>query len=403
MVSFNRSWRKRIPTDRGMVMEDKMRPYLNGMGYVYYYSKNELSPDRVAAMLQKLNVKSVRIWSNMSWLLKDPVTVNRAVADDYHRMYAILKSAGVEQFVGVSHYWFYPEQMNMPVGECSGVPARDVTPGSDYQCFLKLYEQSWKTMAAEFPEVTDWETGNEFNHKVFLGPVKPVDETGRDWFTIEERADICTDMMFYAARGVRAGNPAAGVIMPGMAPVGERGDGVFATSIAAEYDGMIQTLSRIYENIRSGAFGSTNPRDFFDQLAWHPYFAEQDETGVWHWRVPNQKWVDINKAVYDVAVQAGDDGVGCCLTEWGFNDWGDAKCDEELIPHISEGMRLIKEQLPFVTTVHAYRFFDSMGYVTADKDNYSFFTMQDGRLVAKKRTLALQEAYGGSGVLSESN
>lgn len=384
-------------------MNCKARPYLNGMGYVYYYSKDELSPERVAVMLQRLNVKSVRIWSQMSWLMKDPYTINREVADDYHRMYAILKSAGVEQFVGVSHYWFYPEGMDMPEGESSGVPERNVAPGSYYQRFMELYEASWRTLAAEFPEVTDWETGNEFNHKVFLHPLKPLDETGRDWYTIEERADICTDMMFYAARGIRSVRPDAGIIMPGMAPVGERGDGVFATSIAAEYDGMTQTLTRIYDNIRSGAFGSTNPRDFFDQLAWHPYFAEQDEQGAWHWRVPNEKWVAINKTVYDVAVRAGDDSVGCCFTEWGFNDWGTEETDEELVTNIREGMRLIKEQLPFVTAVHAYRFFDSMGYVTPDKDNYAFFTMRDGLLKAKKRTLALQEAYGGCGNLNETN
>lgn len=377
------------------------RPYLNGMGYVYYYSKDELSPHIVAEKLRRLNVKSVRVWSQMSWLMKDAYTINREIADDYHKMYSILKAAGVQQLVGVSHYWFYPEEMGIPQGESSGVPARDTAPGSDYQRFLELYEVSWRTLAAEFPEVTDWETGNEFNHKAFLHPLKPMDETGRDWFTIAERADICTDLMFHAARGIRSVRPEAGIIMPGMAPVGERGDGVFATSIAAEYDGMTQTLTRIYDNIRSGAFGSTDPRAFFDQLAWHPYFAEQDETGAWHWRVPNEKWVAVNREVYDVAVRAGDSGVGCCFTEWGFNDWGSEELDEELTTNIREGMRLIKEQLPFVTTVHAYRFFDSMGYVTEEKDNYSFFTMRNGLLKAKKRTLALQEAYGGSGDLNE--
>ncbi len=377
---------------------DPKRPYLGGMGYVFYYSMDELDVRRVADMLRKLNVKSVRVWSQMSWLLEDAHTVSRDVANRYHEMYAILKDAGVEQFVGMSHYWFYPECLNIPKGERSGVPAR----GSlGYDEFLQMYEQSWKTMAGEFPEVTDWETGNEFNHKSFLVPLFPVDDTGRDWFTIHERADICTDMMFYAARGIRSVRPNAGIIMPGMAPVGERGEGVFATSIAAEYDGMVQTLERIYENIRSGAFGSAEPRDFFDQLAWHPYFAEQDEQGTWHWRVPNEKWVQINKDVYAVAVRAGDDGVGVCLTEWGYNDGGSPEEDEKLIPHIREGLRLIREELPFVTTVHAYRFFDSMGYVTPEKDNYAFFTMKDGRLTAKKRTLALQEAYGGSGDISE--
>ncbi len=381
-------------------MKEDMRPWLNGMGYVYYYSKDFLEPGRVARMLQRLNVKSVRVWTQASWLLTDARTVKETVAADYHKMYAALKDAGVEQLVGMSHYWFYPDQLKEK-GECSGVPWRDMTPGSGYRQFLEMYETSWQSLAREFPEVTHWETGNEFNHKEFLKPLIPQPETGRDWFTIEERADICTDMMFYAARGIRSVHPEAGIIMPGMAPVGERGEGVFATSIAAEYDGMIKTLRRIYSNIRSGNFGSDNPRDFFDQLAWHPYFAEQDEYGVWHWRVPNEKWVQVNKEVYQVAADNGDDGVGCCFTEWGFNDWGSWEADRELAENIREGLRLIKEQLPFVTTVHAYRFYDSMGYVTEEKDNYAFFTMKNGRLTAKDRTAALQQAYGGSGCLNE--
>lgn len=384
-------------------MDSSQRPNLNGMGYVYYYSKDELSPRRVAAMLRRLNVKSVRVWSHIRWLLTDPVTVNRPLAEAYHEMYALLKAAGVTQIVGMSHYWFFPEGMHMPAGECSCVPLRDTAPGSDYQRFLELYEASWRTLAAEFPEVTDWETGNEFNHKVFLSPAEPVDETGRDWFTIEERADICTDMMFRAARGIRSVRPDAGIIMPGMAPVGERGEGVYATSIAAEYDGMIRTLRRIYENIHSSAFGSANPRDFFDQLAWHPYYAEQEADGSWRWRVPDEKWVAVNKAVYNVAVEAGDAGVGCCLTEWGFNDWGTEEADESLVTHVREGLRLIRERMPFVSTVHAYRFYDSMGYVSEEKDNYAFFTMKNGLLTAKKRALALQEAYGGSGPLTETD
>ena len=71
--------------------------------------------------------------------------------------------------------------------------------------------------------------------------------------------------------------------------------------------------------------------------------------------------------------------------------------------HVREGLRLIRERMPFVSTVHAYRFYDSMGYVSEEKDNYAFFTMKNGLLTAKKRALALQEAYGGSGPLTETD
>jgi len=378
----------------------KDRSHLNGMGYVYYYSKDELSPVLAAEMMKRLNVKSVRLWTHIPWLLRDSETVNRPIADEFHNMYAEMLKAGVTQLVGMSHYWFFPDSLNVLAEELSQLPRRDITEGSSYQKFLELYEQSWYTLVKEFPEVTDWETGNEYNHKVFIAPlVKQGEEPGI--FTMAERADICTDLMFRSARAVHAANPGAGIIMPGMAPVSEQGDGVFFTSIAAEYSGFHDTLTRIYKNIRSGQFGSENPRDFFDYLCWHPYYAEQRDDGSWHWKIPDSDWVALNRQVYEIAVKAGDPEVGCCLSEFGFNDGGTDEGDEAFIPHVQEGFRLIREEMPFVDTVHAYRFFDSMGYVTQDRDHYSFFTMKNGKLTGKKKAIALQEQYGGSGNLTE--
>lgn len=373
-------------------METAARPHLNGMCYVYYYSRDVLDPALVAAEMQKLNVKSLRSWSHLTWLLTDADTVNRSVADGYHRMYRLMQQAGVTQIVGMSHYWLFPdgEQMDR---ESSAMYYRDETPGSPYQRFLNLYERSFETMVREFPEVTDWETGNELNHHAFLHPT----DGGR--FTVAQRADIATDMMFRAARAIHRANPKAGVIMPGMAPVGEKGEGVFATNIAAEYDGILETLERVYSNIESGKFGSTDPRDFFDQLCWHPYYARQDEQGAWHWVMPDDDWVAINRAVYEVAVRHGDGDVTCVLSEYGYSDGG--ADDAPLIPLVAEGFRRIREEMPFVQTVHAYRFFDSLGAQTEEKDTYAFYTMKDGVLTAKKRVYTLQQQYGGSGRLSE--
>ena len=374
----------------------KERSHLNGMGYVYYYSKDILEPSRVAEMMKRLNIQSVRSWNHIPWVLKDEKNVNIDIADGFHRMYDELLKAGVSQLVGMSHYWFYPSRLGI-AGETSGIPLPSQQKESDYQDFLDIYEQSWYTLVKEFPEVTDWETGNEYNHKEFLRPL----DSAKEMYTLKERADICTDLMFRSARAIHSISDTTGIIMPGMAPIGERGTGVYATNIEVEYDGIIMTLEKIYENIKSGQFGSTNPRDFFDSICWHPYFASQDSEGRWSWKVPDDNWVALNQSVYDVAVKAGDDGVGCCLSEFGFSDGGSQKADSELCEHISEGFRLIKEKMPFVDTVHAYRFFDSMGYVTQEPDTYSFFTMENGKLVGKQRAYALQKQYGGNGELVE--
>ena len=105
------------------------------MGYVYYYSKDILKPSRVAEMMKRLNIQSVRSWSHIPWVLKDEKTVNNDIADGFHRMYDELLKAGVSQLVGMSHYWFYPSRFGV-AGENSGIPLPSQQKGSDYQDFL---------------------------------------------------------------------------------------------------------------------------------------------------------------------------------------------------------------------------------------------------------------------------
>lgn len=368
------------------------RQYLNGMCYVYYYSMDELEPELAACEMEKMGVRSARIWQHLNWLLLDENTVNSEVAERYHAMYRILAAHGVTYPVAMSHYWFFPEE-SMKGAETSRIYSRDLTEGSLYRKFLAMYEQSWFTMVSEFPEVPAWEVGNELNHKAFL---KKMDGSDFEW---TERIDIMTDLMYAAAKGVRRANPGATVIMPGMAPVSGQSEGVIGYSIEAEYGGIFDTLNRVYDNIASGEFGSTDPRDFFDALCWHPYYAKQNERGEWYFAMPDEAWVALNAAIYQIAVEHGDGGVPCVLSEYGCNDWG--ADDEALVAITREGFRLIREEMPFVSIVHAYRLCDSMGYESNDPDNYAFYKLENGTLHAKKRAYELQRQYGGQGELSE--
>ena len=374
--------------------KNSIGPCFNGMCFVYYYTRDVLDPHTVAVEMEKLNIESVRIWSHFCWVLNRDLTVNREAADGYHELYKELKTHGVREIVGMSHYWFLPEE-RFDTKDCSLCYDRDLRPGSQYQLFLDLFEESWFQLASEFPEVNAWELGNELNHKVFL---KRIDGTDFSW---KERIDIATDMMFRGTRAVRRANPSAKIIMPGLAPVNRNSEGVFMGSIAAEYDGIIDSVKETYANIRSGEFGSTDPRDFFDALAWHPYYAKQDPTGKWFFCEPDAEWVDLNRRIYQAAIDAGDEGVECYLTEYGQNDWGSAEEDKKLISFVEKGYSLIRNDLPLVTTVHAYRFCDSMGYVGDYPDNYAFYHLENGHLSAKQRTYELQRQYGGTGKLSE--
>lgn len=372
------------------------RPFLNGMCYVYEYTKGKVPPEKAAALLRALNVRSVRSWSHITWLLQDPDTVNTARCEELHRLYALLKSCGVTQIVGMSHTWFYPEGCLNVAGDAFSVPRRDMAEGSLYRQFLALYERAWQTLAGEFPEITYWETGNEHNHDPFLHPLDYTADPEKNKFTLREKAEICCDMMLRAARGIRRTNPAAHIILPGMAPIGEHGLGVVADNVRVDYAGMEQTLKAIYEIIESGQCGSSNPRDFFDSLCWHPYYARQMADGSWKWQAPDDAWVEMNNAIYQVAADHGDAGIDCYFSEFGYNDFGDAATDRELTEHVLTGMEVIREKMPYVASVHAYRMFEMLDAPDA-LDTYAYFiTEPDGTIRPKERARALQKAYGGS-------
>ena len=380
-------------------MIPKEQPYLNGMCYVYKYSEDHVSVDTAAKLMSDMNVKSMRSWCHISWLLDSPYKVNADECRKFHRMHKAMYTAGVAQIVGMSHTWFYTEDCQNIRSDMFSVPSRDTSTGSVYMRFLELYEISWYTLAKEFTEIRYWETGNEHNHDPFLHPLNYTDDTDNNIFTLREKAEISVDMMFFAAKGIRRANPDAVIIMPGMAPVAEKGLGVVGDNVSVDYGGMVKTLDTIYRIILGSESFSDDPRDFFDALAWHPYYAVQNEDLSWKWQIPDEKWIKLNLQVYDVAVQNGDDGIDCYFSEFGFNDFGSDEIDAELTEHIVRGIDIIRSELPFVANIHAYRLFEYLD-VENQTDTYSFFKVRSDGVHAKKRAIALQKAYGGHGDLT---
>ncbi len=368
------------------------RPYLNGIGYVPYYSKDLVPVEEAAERIERLNAKSVRLWHPFATLMDAPDRLRSEVVDFFHGVYSTLRKHGVEQIIALNHDWFLPDETGRPHFAGFAVPHRDTKA---FAPFLQWYETMWRAQAREFPEVDGWETGNEMNHVPFL---HASDAKEHGDFTLLDRADLCTEMMLCSARGIRSSAPQSLIVMPGMAPIGGERIGVFANNVAVEYDGMVQTLRRIYENIASGKFGSTNPRDYFDALCWHPYYAVQNDQGDWRYVCPDDAWVRLNNSVYAVAEEYGDAGIGCYLSEYGFNDNGDAQADAQLAEYLAAGIRLAKEKMPYVQSIQVYRLLNIMD-VPGVIDDYSLFDWKGGKLLAKKKAYAVQACFGGSGSL----
>ena len=72
---------------------------------------------------------------------------------------------------------------------------------------LHMLEESWYTMVSLFPQVAQWEVGNEWNINAFLQPEGFLEGDMSKPFTPDEKLDIAVDMMYFAAKGVRRANP----------------------------------------------------------------------------------------------------------------------------------------------------------------------------------------------------
>ncbi|MCJ7633608.1 hypothetical protein MUP77_14620, partial [Candidatus Bathyarchaeota archaeon] len=142
----------------------------------------------------------------------------------------------------------FPEWMTQISGDSQAVPYRNLTEGSPYQEFLTKYEESWKTLAQAFPIIISWEIGNEYNLDDFLHPEGYDYNTSTPHFSLGEKTDIITDLLYYGSKGIHTGNPAALTVMGGLARnTSENGLAYIKDSLEA-----------VYGNVESGEWPSTN-------------------------------------------------------------------------------------------------------------------------------------------------
>lgn len=348
------------------------REYFNGVGYVPLYMPEDMDAEKAAEYIGDLGAVCVRLWHQFVYFLEAPDRIRRDKAEYMHKVISALRKNGVKRIISVNHDWFLPDKNGNPAFMGSAMPRRNT---EEYNTVLDWYEESWKTMAKEFDDVDGWETGNEANHVPFLHALDGEE------FDLVQKADICTDMMLRSARAIHSVTNDKIIVMPGMAPIGGERIGVFADNVAVEYDGMVRTLERIYQNIESGDFGSTNPRDYFDKLCWHPYYAKQTERGEWRLLCPDKDWVEVNKAVYAVAQAHGDGDVGCYFSEYGYNDGNNGANDKELSVYITEGLRLAKEEMLFVESVQVYRLFSFLNV----PDVWDDYSLCDARILPPRK------------------
>lgn len=293
--------------------------------------------------LEALGAQSIRLWIHCDHILDGPDTPSLERLELMRNIITGTQDKGIT-IVGMNHHWFEGGDDMM------SVPYRNLNEGSEYLNFLETYRLTWETMARALPEITIWEIGNEWNNEVFL---HPSDGTA---FTVTERARIATDMLYYASLGIHAGNPDAQTMLGGLVDVMDTG-----------YGNAKGFLRKLYQNMKSGDYPTTDPDAFFQLACWHPYLTNK----------PTDKWVAHNQAIYDVIVENEGHDKPVYFTEIGYSDYGAEIADEQQAEYLTQAMTLIREQMPYVQTVHWFRLFNDVkayGWGGDKEANFGLYT-----------------------------
>ena len=368
--------------------------------------------DEMLRRVEKLGCTAFREWMHLPVVLDSPSKVNPEALKLFTHVLNRYRELDIE-ITGMSHNWFLAG--DSPVNNQNAMYPRDLTEGSLYMQTLHMLEESWRTMAATFPQVEQWEVGNEWNTDTFLHPVDW--NVGTPGFSEDEKMDIAMDLMYFSARGIRQGNPKARVVSFSPA-VAQPNLGSRSAVFCPPGYGIAKAFSMIYERIESGKFwGSTSSDDFFDLLAWHPYLlthmmpmaaSEQYPAERRFFRMEDidAQWRSVNDMVYTIMSLHGDGHKKVLLTELGFSDWGIPGLEEKQIDMTARMFDYIRT-MPYVKTIHYFRLnapsteeVDSDHFNPVGEECFGLFRKIDGKYQPRPKAYGLQKVYGGEGDLS---
>jgi len=339
-----------------------------------------LTNEWTASRVKALKAKSCRIWIAMSGLFsvgeEDDLTINQIYYNVMLDHIEKLKEAGVENFLLMFTAFVYPTGYSTSTGYVVPNPKEEY----DYYIrFLNLNAEAAKQIITMFPEIKNYEPGNEPDpefpgciHK--NGYVYGGNEyINKDFcYLPEEKVSIINDLCWYVRRAVKSVDSKAKVVYPGL---------------TNQID-LTNFVDLVYKKIESHTlpagqqYSDTNPDNYFDVLNWHPYPNTRQVNGtVIDWT----KWVNDNKAVYDVVKKHNDNGKEVYFSEIGWTDFGTSSEStlNQIANNYTTAFRYIKEEMPWVTVVFPFRL-TNLKYQALDQtggeENFGLFYHPDDDL-----------------------
>ena len=356
-----------------------------------------LTNDWTASRVKALKAKSMRIWIALSGLFTVGEEDDLHVKQSYYLVMKDhinkLKEAGVENFLILYTSYVYPTGYVPTTGYVVPNPREEY---EEYIRFLNLQKEASKQIKTLFPEIRNFEPGNEPDfacpgciHKngfIFGGD---MNVNYNFIYNDDDKASIIADLCWYVRKGVTEVDPNAKVSIPGLTN---------QTTVA-------DFLSLIYKKIESKAlpanqeYSDNNPDHYFDIINWHPYTTQINSDNMINW----DSWLAYQKSVYQVVIDHKDEGKEVYFSELGWTDWGnreDANLNR-IANNYTTVINLIKTELPWVTAVFAFRL-TNLKYQALDntggEENFGLFYHPDDSLKPgkpKPAAYALAKAYNG--------
>ena len=266
-------------------------------------TEKETTIEFVADSCKNLGVKSMRVWMHLKMVFmrdddSDELFFKEDAVANYHRYFRLLKDAGVEQILVMNHQFIKPWDYYSHDSQCMPDPW-----SGEYDYYvrtLKIYEDAYAKMQKEFPEITYWEVGNEFESNQFLHKAGWTTGSNDFLFTMPELAVISADLSWYANRGLKSVNPASVTVAPG-----NSSRVIVPTFVETIYS----TISESRCVPTGQPFYDPNPDHYFQIMAWHPY-AHKDTDAI----------LKRSDEIYEIMKKYGDGDKKVWFTECGFSN-----------------------------------------------------------------------------------
>lgn len=355
-----------------------------------------------------MGVQSFRLWVSMDASTGGMFVVdkNNELSFNYgylakvHDYVDNLKRGGVKNFLFLNTCFLHPYGSPM-----NGFDVPDVKEDAeDYLEFIKLNAKAYGMLAREFPEIKNWETGNEPDlngggmHK--HGYTGDINTSKPFIYTDREIAEIICDMSWYIRKEVKAVSEDNRVALPGL---------------SLYYDVEHSFFKTIYEVIESKTapygqeFSDIDPDNYFDILDWHPYMNADKFGAPYYLNFPQEmwdEWATTQIEIHDIAAEHGDAEKPAYFSEFGYTDVGmeyNGSLQHQIAENYVIALDIIKERMPWVETVFCFRGTTLVHQKASNnktEENYGMFYNQDDPVnggKAKPAAKRLAEYFGNSG------